>query len=91
MGAADIEIKNNSSEEGYGFHALGAALGTVNVGGEGKTVNVKGNAGLFGKQGQKFASDSKESVINLKLTNAESAWTGVAYKHFTDGKRCFLE
>ena len=82
LGAADIEIKNNSSEYGYGFHALGAALGTVNVGGEGKTVTVKGNAGLFGKQGQKFASDSKESVINLKLTTEDSAWTGVAYKHF---------
>ena len=87
LGAADIEIKNNSSEDGYGFHALGAALGTVNVGGEGKTVTVKGNAGLFGKQGQKFASDSKESVINLKLTDAESAWTGVAYKHFTDAEK----
>ena len=82
LGAADIEIKNNSSEDGYGFHALGAALGTVNVGGEGKTVTVNGNAGLFGKQGQKFASDSKESVINLKLTTEDSAWTGVAYKHF---------
>ena len=82
LGAANIEIKNNSNEDGYGFHALGAALGTVNVGGEGKTVTVKGNAGLFGKQGQKFASDSKESVINLKLTTEDSAWTGVAYKHF---------
>ena len=82
LGAADIEIKNNSNEDGYGFHALGAALGTVNVGGEGKTVTVKGNAGLFGKQSQKFASDSKESVINLKLTTEDSAWTGVAYKHF---------
>ena len=82
LGAADIEIKNNSNEDGYGFHALGAALGTVNVGGEGKTVTVKGNAGLFGKQGQKFAGDSKESVINLKLTTEDSAWTGVAYKHF---------
>ena len=82
LGAADIEVKNNSDEAGYGFHALGAALGTVNVGGEGKTVTVKGNAGLFGKQGQKFASDSKESVINLKLTTDDSAWTGVAYKHF---------
>ena len=87
LGAADIEIKNNSNEDGYGFHALGVALGTVNVGGEGKTVNVKGNAGLFGKQGQNFASDSKESVINLKLTDAESAWTGVAYKHFTDAEK----
>ena len=87
LGAADIEIKNNSSEDGYGFHALGAALATVNVGGEGKTVTVKGNAGLFGKQGQKFASDSKESVINLKLTDAESAWIGVAYKHFTDAEK----
>jgi len=87
LGAADIEVKNNSDEAGYGFHALGAALGTVNVGGEGKTVTVKGNAGLFGKQGQKFASDSKESVINLKLTDAESAWTGVAYKHFTDAEK----
>ena len=87
LGAADIEIKNNSSEDGYGFHALGAALGTVNVGGEGKTVTVKGNAGLFGKQGQKFAGDSKKSVINLKLTDAESAWTGVAYKHFTDAEK----
>ena len=82
LGAADIEVKNNSDEAGYGFHALGAALGTVNVGGEGKTVTVKGNAGLFGKQGQKFASDSKESVINLKLITEDSAWTGVAYKHF---------
>ena len=82
LGAADIEVKNNSDEAGYGFHALGAALGTVNVGGEGKTVTVKGNAGLFGKQGQKFVSDSKESVINLKLTTEDSAWTGVAYKHF---------
>ena len=82
LGAADIEVKNNSDEAGYGFHALGAALGTVNVGGEGKTVTVKGNAGLFGKQGQKFAGDSKESVINLKLTTEYSAWTGVAYKHF---------
>ena len=82
LGAADIEVKNNRDEAGYGFHALGAALGTVNVGGEGKAVTVKGNAGLFGKQGQKFASDSKESVINLKLTTEDSAWTGVAYKHF---------
>ena len=82
LGAADIEVKNNSDEAGYGFHALGAALGTVNVGGEGKTVTVKGNAGLFGKQGQKFTGDSKESVINLKLTTKDSAWTGVAYKHF---------
>ena len=82
LGAANIEVKNNSDEAGYGFHALGAALGTVNVGGEGKTVTVKGNAGLFGKQSQKFASDSKESVINLKLTTEDSAWTGVAYKHF---------
>ena len=90
LGAADIEIKNNSSEYGYGFHALGAALGTVNVGGEGKTVTVKGNAGLFGKQGQKFVSDSKESVINLKLTDAESAWTGVAYKHFDAEKEAGL-
>ena len=87
LGAADIEIKNNSSEDGYGFHALGAALGTVNVGGEGKTVTVKGNAGIFGEQGQKFVSDSKESVINLKLTDAESAWTGVAYKQFTDAEK----
>ena len=82
LGAAEIEVKNNSDEAGYGFHALGAALGTVNVGGEGKTVTVKGNAGLFGKQGQKFAGDSKESVINLKLTTEDSSWTGVAYKHF---------
>ena len=52
LGAADIEVKNNSNEDGYGFHALGAALGTVNVGGEGKTVTVKGNAGLFGKKMQ---------------------------------------
>ena len=87
LGAADIEVKNNSSEDGYGFHALGAALGTVNVGGEGKTVTVKGNAGIFGEQGQKFVSDSKESVINLKLTDAESAWTGVAYKKFTDAEK----
>ena len=82
LGAAEIDVKNNSDEAGYGFHALGAALGTVNVGGEGKTVTVKGNAGLFGKQGQKFVGDSKESVINLKLTTEDSAWTGVAYKHF---------
>ena len=90
LGAADIEIKNNSNEDGYGFHALGAALGTVNVGGEGKTVTVKGNAGLFGKQGQKFAGDSKESVINLKLTTEDSAWTGVAYKHFDAEKDAVL-
>ena len=89
LGAADIEVKNNSDEAGYGFHAVGAALGTVNVGGEGKTVTVKGNAGLFGKQGQDktFASDSKESVVNLKLTTEDSAWTGVAYKHFTDAEK----
>ena len=90
LGAADIEVKNNSDEAGYGFHALGAALGTVNVGGEGKTVTVKGNAGLFGKQGQKFASDSKESVINLKLITEDSAWTGVAYKHFDAEKNAGL-
>ena len=90
LGAADIEVKNNSDEAGYGFHALGAALGTVNVGGEGKTVTVKGNAGLFGKQGQKFAGDSKESVINLKLTTEDSAWTGVAYKHFDAEKDAVL-
>ena len=87
LGAADIEVKNNSDEAGYGFHAVGAALGTVNVGDEGKTVTVKGNAGLFGKQGQKFASDSKESVVNLKLTTEDSSWTGVAYKYFTDAEK----
>ena len=87
LGAADIEVKNNSDETGYHFHAIGAALGTVNVGDEGKTVTVKGNAGIFGKQGQEFASDSKESVINLKLTTEDSSWTGVAYKHFTDAEK----
>ena len=89
LGAADIEVKNNSDEAGYGFHAVGAALGTVNVGGEGKTVTIKGNAGLFGKQGQDktFASDSKESVVNLKLTTKDSSWTGVAYKHFSDAEK----
>ena len=87
LGAADIEVKNNSDEAGYGFHAVGAALGTVNVGGEGKTVTVKGNAGIFGKQGQKFASDSKKSVVNLKLTTEDSSWTGVAYKYFTDAEK----
>ena len=87
LGVADIEVKNNSDEAGYGFHAVGAALGTVNVGDEGKTVTVKGNAGLFGKQGQKFASDSKESVVNLKLTTEDSSWTGVAYKYFTDAEK----
>ena len=81
LGAADIEI-DNSDEKWHHYHALGAALGTVNVGDEGKTVTIKGNAGLFGKQDQKFASDSKESVINLKLTTEDSSWTGVAYKHF---------
>ena len=87
LGAADIEVKNNSDETGYHFHAIGAALGTVNVGDEGKTVTVKGNAGLFGKQGQEFASDSKESVVNLKLTTEDSSWTGVAYKHFTNAEK----
>ena len=87
LGVADIEVKNNSDEAGYAFHAVGAALGTVNVGDEGKTVTVKGNAGLFGKQGQKFASDSKESVVNLKLTTEDSSWTGVAYKYFTDAEK----
>ena len=87
LGAADIEVKNNSDETGYHFHAIGAALGTVNVGDEGKTVTVKGNAGLFGKQGQEFASDSKESVVNLKLTTEDSSWTGVAYKYFTDAEK----
>ena len=86
LGAADIEI-DNSDEKWYHYHALGAALGTVNVGDEGKTVTIKGNAGLFGKQDQKFASDSKESVINLKLTTKDSAWTGVAYKHFSDAEK----
>ena len=89
LGAADIEVKNNSDEIGYHYHALGAALGTVNVGGEGKTVTVKGNAGIFGMQGQDktFASDSKESVVNLKLTTEDSSWTGVAYKYFTDAEK----
>ena len=89
LGAANIEVKNNSDETGYGFHAVGAALGTVNVGGEGKTVTVKGNAGIFGMQGQDktFASGSKESVINLKLTTGDSSWTGVAYKHFSDAEK----
>ena len=87
LGAADIEVKNNSDETGYHFHAIGAALGTVNVGDEGKAVTVKGNAGIFGKQGQEFASNSKESVINLKLTTEDSSWTGVAYKYFTDAEK----
>ena len=89
LGAADIEIMNNSDEKGYAYHAVGAALGTVNVGDEGKTVTVKGNAGIFGMQGQDktFASDSKESVINLKLTTADSSWTGIAYKYFTDAEK----
>ena len=89
LGTADIEIMNNSDEKGYAYHAVGAALGTVNVGDEGKTVTLKGNAGIFGKQGQDktFASDSKESVVNLKLTTEDSAWNGVAYKHFTDEEK----
>ena len=89
LGTADIEIMNNSDEKGYAYHAVGAALGTVNVGDEGKTVTLKGNAGIFGKQGQDktFASDSKESVVNLKLTTEDSAWNGVAYKHFNDEEK----
>ena len=89
LGAADIEIMNNSDEKGYAYYAVGAALGTVNVGDGGKTVTLKGNAGIFGKQGQDktFASDSKESVVNLKLTTEDSAWNGVAYKHFTDEEK----
>ena len=67
LGAADIEIMNNSDEKGYAYHAVGAALGTVSVGDEGKTVTLKGNAGIFGKevQDKTFASYSKESVVYL--------------------------
>ena len=65
LGAADIEIMDNSDEKGYAYYAVGAALGTVNVGDEGKTVTLKGNAGIFGKQGQDktFASDSKDPLL----------------------------
>ena len=84
VGEADIEIRDNTDEGWYAYHAIGSALGTVNVGGEGKTVKLKGNVGLFGKQGQSFGSDAKTSTVNLVLNGSGSTWTGVVYQHFTE-------
>ena len=84
VGEADIEIRDNTDEGWHAYHAIGSALGTANVGGEGKTVKVKGNVGLFGKQGQTFSSDAKTSTVNLVLDGKDSSWTGVAYQQFTD-------
>ena len=84
VGEADIEIRDNSDEGWYAYHAIGSALGTANVGGEGKTVKVKGNVGLFGKQGQIFGSDAKTSTVNLVLNGSGSTWTGAVYQHFTE-------
>ena len=84
VGEADIEIRDNSDEGWYAYHAIGSALGTANVGGEGKTVKVKGNVGLFGKQGQSFGSDAKTSTVNLVLNGSGSIWTGAVYQHFTE-------
>ena len=84
VGEADIEIRDNTDEGWYAYHAIGSALGTANVGGEGKTVKVKGNVGLFGKQGQSFGSDAKTSTVNLVLNGSGSTWTGAAYQHFTE-------
>ena len=84
VGEADIEIRDNTDEGWYAYHAIGSALGTANVGGEGKTVKVKGNVGLFGKQGQIFSSDAKTSTVNLVLNGSGSTWTGAVYQHFTE-------
>ena len=84
VGEADIEIRDNSDEGWYAYHAIGSALGTANVGGEGKTVKMKGNVGLFGKQGQSFGSDAKTSTVNLVLNGSGSTWTGAVYQHFTE-------
>ncbi len=84
VGEADIEIRDNSDEGWYAYHAIGSALGTANVGGEGKTVKMKGNVGLFGKQGQRFGSDAKTSTVNLVLNGSGSTWTGAVYQHFTE-------
>ena len=84
VGEADIEIRDNTDEGWYAYHAIGSALGTANVGGEGKTVKVKGNVGLFGKQGQSFGSDVKTSTVNLVLNGSGSTWTGAVYQHFTE-------
>ena len=84
VGEADIEIRDNSDEGWYAYHAIGSALGTANVGGEDKTVKVKGNVGLFGKQGQIFGSDAKTSTVNLVLNGSGSTWTGAVYQHFTE-------
>ena len=84
VGEADIEIRDNTDEGWYAYHAIGSALGTANVGSKGKTVTLKGNVGLFGKQGQIFTSDAKTSTVNLVLDGKDSAWTGVVYQHFTD-------
>ena len=84
VGEADIEIRDNTDEGWYAYHAIGSALGTANVGGEGKTVKVKGNVGLFGKQGQSFGSDAKTSTVNLVLNGSGSTWTGAVYQHFTE-------
>ena len=84
VGEADIEIRDNTDEGWYAYHAIGSALGTANVGGEGKTVKVKGNVGLFGKQGQTFSSDAKTSTVNLVLNGSGSTWTGAVYQHFTE-------
>ena len=84
VGEADIEIRDNTDEGWYAYHAIGSALGTANVGGEGKTVKVKGNVGLFGKQGQRFGSDAKTSTVNLVLNGSGSTWTGAVYQHFTE-------
>lgn len=36
VGEADIEIRDNTDEGWYAYHAIGSALGTVNVGREGR-------------------------------------------------------
>ena len=84
VGEADIEIRDNTDEGWYAYHAIGSALGTVNVGREGQAVKMKGNVGLFGKQGQRFGSDAKTSAVNLVLNGSSSTWTGAVYQHFTD-------
>ena len=84
VGEADIEIRDNTDEGWYAYHAIGSALGTVNVGREGQAVKMKGNVGLFGKQGQSFGSDAKTSTVNLVLNGSGSTWTGAVYQHFTE-------
>lgn len=68
--------------------AIVAASGTVNVNmgaATNNTVKLQGNL-MVTKEALLDGTHGADSIINIKMDNGESSWTGVAYNAFTESE-----